>query len=187
MHPHPFCQAAFRDSLNRIIADIPEVFNDDCPAEENARLLGIQKLRRAIAKRWCILQDLKKSVSEKWFNDLVSQTRETVQTLVQIHGAEIAFAPEPITSEPDEQPPETFQKCDSSTTASGSGSGILLPYEFRYLQNKDSSVWSVLQVQPREQHVFSLLIKNLKRQKNRLEKAYVYIYKYICMYINICI
>ena len=146
LHPHPFCQADFRNSLNRIIAEIPEVFNDDCPAEEDARFLGVQELRRAIAKRWGIILDLQNKISPKWFQDMVSQMRETVQTLVQIHGAELAFAPEPIIEEHDEHPPEPSQKSGSSTTTS-SGNGILLPYEFRYLQHKDSSVWTVLQVQ----------------------------------------
>lgn len=132
--------------MQRLFKDIPVIFDDD-PEQEEQREVAIWSLRREIAGRWIDILNRQKVLPPLEFQELVCTMRETLQSFMEIHGQEIPFPPEPVGLDISaDQVVAVAEKKDSSqSTSSGSSKGALLPHAFRYLQNKDASVWTVLQ------------------------------------------
>ena len=78
--------------------------------------------------------------------------KDLLQSLIEIHGAEIPFAPEPLGSVIEPEKPSiqdeasaaktVGQKSCSSTTAS---SHVLLPHKFLFLQRSNGADWTAVQ------------------------------------------
>ncbi len=145
--PQPPLQEAFDQELRKILAEMPEVFDDNAEVE-HARDLALTELRKCIALRWQEILNCKPRVPKHCFQKMVDSTKSSVSNIIEIHGPSIPFSIDPCDKQlaPVEAPkPEISDSASvdgQSATSSGKRSFQMVPHEFRFLVNT-KSVWSV--------------------------------------------
>lgn len=132
--------------MQKLIAKIPEVFEDDDRLEQQ-RADAIRTVRTAIAQRWCEI--FSNGEGHPKFQEQVADMNETLAGFIEIHGSSFSFPPEPLSRCKGFEVPDTKANSDvtsqTSSWGSSSSKGEMIPHEFRFLQHRDHSVWTVLQ------------------------------------------
>lgn len=142
-------QDTWRQEVGRLISELPEVLDEDNVAEEDARQLGIEKIRNHIAKRWIALR----TIGAKWFakdrEQALASTRECIQNLILLHGDALEFSPDADyhVSMPQVQTDSVVKLVEDEEVRSARSSGSsasTLPHKFMFLQT-GGDVWTILQ------------------------------------------
>lgn len=141
-----------------MLAELPEDSGDEdnglCSASRTAAL---SRVREFVAGRWKYIVDLRERVHERHYTVMVERMKDSLDTLLEIHGPHFAFPPNP----PEHLlvPPSTEhhgdQSLSMSETRSSSGSTNIsgakcLPHRFKFLAGAGKSkadVWTCLQAQ----------------------------------------
>ena len=144
--PQPPLQEAFDQELQRIIAEMPDVFDENAEVE-HARNLALTELRRCIALRWQEILNCKPRVPKHCFQKMVDSTKSSLSNIMEIHGPSIPFSIDPCDKQLAllEAPNPAISDSASVDARSATSSGRsyqMVPHEFRFLVNQ-KSVWSV--------------------------------------------
>ena len=146
---------AWQTKLQRLFSELPLVLSDSDLDAQKARDAGLQEIRCCIASRWQELASNRESLGESRCSDLRQATWVFLQSCVEAHGADIAFAPWPalsgVSASQEAASPQsgtsTSARCSSQSGSpdKGSNAAKLLSHSIKFLQT-NSGVWTVFKV-----------------------------------------
>lgn len=156
-------QEAWRHSIEKLLSNLPEVDEDDA-ASEDARERALINMRVSIAKRWLYIKSLKDQVSSSHLAMVVGKMKEFLNSLIEIHGPEIAFSPMPpehlfVPLNDDDVKSTVLAlhrgKSDEGLSSSSVSSkrSHVLPHSFKFLHivgQNQNDVWSCVQASGRK-------------------------------------
>ena len=145
----------------RLLSHLPDEPEDEALLGEwkKSRDESLRTLRNRIASRWNYIMSLKNVVPKSHYEVLIQQMKESMSSLVDIHGQVVPFCPGPSDSllKLDESLSDKVTSSTASTTASSqSQNPQVLPHTFKFLQLPGGSndVWTCVQANGNCYNVF---------------------------------
>ena len=144
--------------LNAIMQSIP-LDSDDDPAREEARRLGVNKLRVFVALRWEHVFHLKTLLPSSEWTRLSEEVSSCIRSVMDLHGDEFPWAPDMpdiLVKEPENviplqtgdsetaKPERGSSRRLSSSSTSSASSKQCLPHSFKWIEMREG-VWTVLE------------------------------------------